>query len=125
LLLATSMGSPDPEMAFQQLVDFAIGIDEHRAFEQRTVYRPLIEIARKKDLKADVDLTRLVGEMDGDWADYLHDWPIDCIADDWKNFSGVTQRILKRAAERLYLENSIIYPLALREGTILLREPQT
>ena len=122
LLRAVARGAPAPDEAFALLMDFATGIAEHRAQEQRLVYEPLLHLADSGDLRDQSGLRNLVTQMEADWTDYLYDWNAECIAADWTTFSELTETILGRAAERLRLENDVIYPLALKHGTIALRE---
>ena len=117
-------GTPDPQAALDALTEFARGIEEHRVNEQRCVYGPLLAVAARKELDIGIDLQTLIISMNSDWASYLHDWDLECITIDWVNFAYETEVILDRAAVRLQLENRTIYPLALREGLIPLREHQ-
>ncbi|SFR81120.1 hypothetical protein [Sphingomonas jatrophae] len=121
-LLLVASGEPDAELAALILYQFTVQIKEHRAFEQNNVYRPLIELAQQRDLGENLDLQALVIEMARDWRAYFETWTVDTIRQDWKAFSEDTRYILAQGQERLRLENMIIYPLALRHGTIRLKE---
>lgn len=120
-LRACALGAPAPAKALQLLRAFAIGIEQHRGNERRSVYKPLLELSGRKKLRLNVDLADLVTQMHSDWQDYLYNWTLEMIAVDWQNFAEETVRILDRARTRLQLENGTIYPLALQAGTISLR----
>jgi hypothetical protein len=122
-LLELADGTPNPVEAARQLAEFALLIEGHRATERRCVYAPLL--VHKIDVSPLLNkkIEGLVGEMEQDWASYLHSWDQEKIARRWKEFCVVTQSILVRAGERMRLEERVIYPLAFMGGMIELGEP--
>ena len=94
---AVALSAPAPVKALQLSREFALAIEQHRTEEQASVYRPLMELSRKKRLSADVDLPGLIAQMEADWSGYLYDWSLECITSDWRGFAEDTIRVLDRA----------------------------
>ena len=121
-LLALVEGPPTAAEAERQLNDFGLLIEAHRATERRCVYGPLLARGVDADLTLERSLTSLVGEMETDWDSYLHQWDRDRIENNWFDFAVATHFILARAAERMRLEEKVIYPVCFLSGLIRLRE---
>ena len=111
------------EMAAHGLMaDLAISVHDHLRAEDRTVYGPLLALQQQKPLRTEVEFEMLFEELRCDWEVYLSEWTIECIEADWPTFQAETVAIMKRLRERVQIETSLIYPLALQQGTIRLRD---
>lgn len=68
-------------------------------------------------------MTRLTGEIERDWKQYLFYWDEGRIASRWSSFALATNIILVRAGDRMRLEERVIYLPAFLGGNIELRQP--
>lgn len=121
-LLATSRREPsDASLASRLLSELATIVRWHLEEEDRAVYATLIE---RYGTSADItpggfeehfELLKI------DWEGYLSDWTPDCVAADPETFGDATEAMLPRLRDRVRVETDLIYPLALRDGSIALR----
>jgi len=115
-------GARNPAAAAGLLHELAFLVREHLSYEDRRVYSRLIELRSRKDLPSSAEFEALCEALRDDWEAYLVEWDEDCIRADWEEFSAATTALMARLRERVCQETNLIYPLALKEGLIKLRD---
>lgn len=119
---AAGAATPDTATIVGLRSELACAVNEHLHHEDRTVYALLIGLGTKGVLNAAIDFEALFQALKCDWEDYLADWDADCILADWEGFQAETSAIMARLRERVRTETDLIYPLALKQGMIPLRD---
>ncbi len=95
---------------------------DHLAVEDSEVYPHLLNVGdmaqREVAQIAMCDFDRLAAG----WRNFVEDWTAEEIEGDRELFVEACKSVLSALAARTRIENDILYPLALRCGTIALRE---
>lgn len=109
--------------AFNALRRLSACLDEHLAGEASFLYTDQLR-AETSRLETEIAaFERDFEDLKQEWALYLHEWTPDNIAIDWRNYSHATLWIMNRLRARIMQENDILYPLALQQSRIRLRDP--
>lgn len=104
------------------LVQLDTVLGAHLSTEDLEVYPDLLargdESQRHAAATAMTDFNKLASE----WQAYVARWTEAAIDADRAGFADDSARVLSSLAARIRIENEVLYPLALRSGTITLRE---
>jgi hypothetical protein len=114
--------TPDPARAFHLLVELSRAVSEHLSYEDRRVYSRLLAPKAPRAVGPEVDFEASFQALRTDWLTYLGDWNIETLACDWTAFREETRAMMTRLRSRVRDETNLIYPLALQQGAIRLRE---
>ena len=98
-------------------------VSDHLQFEDPQVYGPLIARQARGSGEVPLDLVADLTALRGAWSDYLDGWSDEAMRVDWPAFGTQTRAILAWLQERVRLETRLIYPVALQQGDIRLRDP--
>ena len=98
-------------------------VSDHLRFEDPQVYGPLIARQDRGSAEIPLDLTADLTALRAAWGGYLDGWDDEAICADWPAFGTQTKEILAWLRERVQLETRLIYPVALQQGAIRLRDP--
>lgn len=101
--------------------DLVTELNAHLAAEDLHIYPGLIQGKDTSAAKLAGDFVAEFSDLTSEWADYLESWSADAIRYDWALFADETRFMMKRLREWIQRENSLLYPLALRAGSIRLR----
>lgn len=120
LMRAASVASAADVRAL--ITDLNRELVDHLAVEDSEVYPHLLtagDTAQREAAQIAMgDFDRLAAA----WCNFVEDWTADEIEGDRELFVEACKTILSALAARTRIENDILYPLALRCGTITLRE---
>lgn len=117
-LIRLTAGKPRPEMASHMLEDLAELVRDHLSHEDPIIYETgrLIAAGRHGDA-AGASLAALEA-LKADWADYLLHWNPEAVANDWPRFAVDSLSMLERLKERVALETSVLYSLAVHHQVL-------
>ncbi len=123
--LARSVGTASAMMLRTMIVGLDAELATHLATEDLEIYPHLLsqgDMAQREATEiALADFDKLAAE----WRAYVDEWTADEIEGDRELFVEASKRVLSALSARIRTENEILYPLALRCGTITLREAKS
>ncbi|MEG3181933.1 hemerythrin domain-containing protein [Sphingomonas sp. LT1P40] len=104
------------------LVDLDTQLAAHLRTEDLEVYPMLLAAGDASQQIAAASAMADFDTLAADWRNYVDHWSEAAIADDPTGFIEDSAIILSALSARVRIENEVLYPLALRGGTITLRE---
>lgn len=123
LVEVTASSEEKPIDAFALLRQLALTLDDHLAAE-RDFLSPAAGKQLAQKLGAELEaFEQEFRDLSAEWSTYLHEWTIENITVDWRNFDHATRWVMDRLCSRIERENDLLYPLALHYGHIRLRDP--
>lgn len=97
-------------------------LSSHLAHEDSFIYPWMIAGSNAESSAVARDFIASFAALRRDWDLYLAEWNSECIAADWDNFRGETERMATRLAQRVRAENELLYATALKTNVIPIRE---
>jgi hypothetical protein len=121
---ALSRAARDGKAAVQRerLVQLDMLLEAHLATEDLEVYPLLLARGDASQRLAAASAMSDYNTLAADWRNYVDRWSEAAIVADPGGFAAESATILSALSGRVRTENEILYPLALRNGTITLRE---
>ncbi|QDX27567.1 hemerythrin domain-containing protein [Sphingomonas suaedae] len=104
------------------IVRLDVQLADHLATEDLELYPHLLAAGDMSQREAAEIAMADFDSLAGQWRTYVADWTEAEIDADRDLFVEASKRVLSALAARVRIENEILYPLALRCGTIALRE---
>ena len=104
-----------------RLSELALLVADHLRNEDQSVYQPLIKRQDKPRSEALLNLELHLEDLRHDWLQYLADWTPECVKADFDTFRSDTTQMMSRLRARVKIETDLIYPLALKHGSIRLK----
>lgn len=107
-------------LALGRLADILVA---HLLVEDAHIYPELLLSRDTGNAAMAGEVVSQFAKLTSDWSAYNARWTEASIAADWPRYRAETHAILARLADRIRIENELLYPMALRSAQITLREP--
>ncbi|MFL9839737.1 hemerythrin domain-containing protein [Sphingomonas sp. ST-64] len=120
--LLRSAGTESAMMLRTMIVGLDTELAAHLATEDLEVYPQLLSHGDLAQREATAIALADFDKLAGDWRAYVDEWTADEIDGDRELFVEASKQVLSALSARIRIENELLYPLALRCGTITLRE---